>query len=229
MTNWIQIIILLGLTASLTTQAFSQQTQLTYCKDPNGLTESKKKHATYLKRTIDLNDGSVATEIRRLSDDRLIRYKRYKDRFPYGSWIYNDDHLNDTLVVEYPLEVEYSDFLHDDAIYFDMTLAERKEVEFEGFVAPRLLASQSFFLCLYSNIFYPQYSREQGYEGTVLVHLKIHRQGQPELVSINQGVEDHLDQEAVRALLDCGLWEPGTQDGEPIDTYTIIPVKFVLE
>ena len=81
------------------------------------------------------------------------------------------------------------------------------------------------------NMIYPENAKEKKIEGTVFVKFVITESGQidPNSVEIVKGVEESLDQEAIRLIKGAGEWKPGTKDGIPIKMNKLLPIAFRLE
>lgn len=73
---------------------------------------------------------------------------------------------------------------------------------------------------------YPSEAYEAGIEGRVLCSCIVEDDGTLSHVEVVKGVEQSLDREAVRVIEAMPRWEPGQIDGEPVDTYCLIPVSF---
>ena len=81
---------------------------------------------------------------------------------------------------------------------------------------------------LLENIRYPQEAFEAGAQGRVLVKFIVNQTGEVSDASILQGVEEHLDKEALRVISTMPAWKPGMQDGKPVKVRFTIPVTFLL-
>jgi len=81
---------------------------------------------------------------------------------------------------------------------------------------------------LMENIRYPREALESGTQGKVIIHLKITKDGAVEVISISKGVNPYLDFESWRVIEALPKWTPAMKDGEPVDSYTFIPIKFTL-
>ena len=76
---------------------------------------------------------------------------------------------------------------------------------------------------------YPKKARRAGTEGRVLVTFIVDKDGAVTDVSIAQGVDPLLDEEAMRAVRLMPKWKPGTQNGKPVKTKFNLPVLSKLK
>lgn len=78
------------------------------------------------------------------------------------------------------------------------------------------------------NIRYPEEAKVKGIEGRVFVQLTIMADGSVGNVNVVKGADPLLDEEAVRVIESSPRWNPGMQDGKPVDVMFTMPVTFVL-
>ncbi|MBR5687796.1 MAG: TonB family protein [Prevotella sp.] len=78
------------------------------------------------------------------------------------------------------------------------------------------------------NVCYPKEAFEANVQGRVLVSFIINENGEVSDASIMQGVEEHLDKEALRVISTMPNWSPGLQDGKPVKVRYTLPVNFRL-
>lgn len=80
-----------------------------------------------------------------------------------------------------------------------------------------------------SGIKYPKESQQRGEQGTVVVNFKVKADGSVGGVKVVKNATPLLDAEAVRMVESTsGKWSPLTQNGKPIETDMMWPVKFKL-
>ncbi len=82
---------------------------------------------------------------------------------------------------------------------------------------------------LAENIKYPQKAKEEGISGKVYVQFIVEKDGQPTNFKILRGVEESLDNEALRVLKIMPKWEPGKQRDKPVRVQYNLPIKFSLD
>lgn len=80
---------------------------------------------------------------------------------------------------------------------------------------------------LIENLEYPERARRKGIQGEVYLSFVINKLGGIRDIQVVKGVEESLNQEAVRLIQQMPKWSPGTRRGYPIDTRhtMIIPFK----
>lgn len=89
---------------------------------------------------------------------------------------------------------------------------------------------EALFEFLQKNIFYPQEAKEKNIQGTIFIRFIVMENGEIEEVEVLRGVHPSLDNEALRVVnLTSGKWSPGKINGEPIRTWFVFPIKFVLQ
>ena len=81
---------------------------------------------------------------------------------------------------------------------------------------------------LSNNLVYPAPALQNGVEGTVKVRFTVLKDGTISNVSVAQGVETHLDAEAVRLVKSMPKWTPGAINGNPVNVTYVLPIKFVM-
>jgi len=78
------------------------------------------------------------------------------------------------------------------------------------------------------NLKYPKEAYEDGIQGRVMVAFKVCEDGEVRDVKVIRGVNELLDAEAVRVVSASPKWEPGYQDGKPVNVTYSFPVVFKL-
>lgn len=82
---------------------------------------------------------------------------------------------------------------------------------------------------IYSNLKYPAKARDIGMEGRVLAQFLVNKDGSVSHVDVYQALCQPFKDEVERLLLTLPLWEPGTNNGNAIDVYYTVPIRFRLE
>lgn len=82
---------------------------------------------------------------------------------------------------------------------------------------------------LRENTVYPKEAFENKIQGRVICTFVVMRDGSINSVEVLRGVDPLLDREAVRVIESMPRWEPGTQDGEPVNMQFTMPLVFRLE
>lgn len=188
------------------------------------------KQAKYVETITTKEDGMTSYEFRRIKGDHLVKSYHYKDKMPHGVWKSYNQRKGRYSELDYDFDISYSDQKVEDGIYIKFDTGELESEPSGTFIPPKIKgATSNPVFALYKNIKFPAYARENGISGTSKIHLKITKEGKLELISIFEGAEPHLDKESARALRSCQDWEPATLNGEKVETYAIVPVKFKLE
>ena len=82
--------------------------------------------------------------------------------------------------------------------------------------------------CVYKYLKYPPAALASGIQGKVMVSFVVEKDGRVTNVEVISGVDDDLDQEAVRVVSVSPKWSPGRIKGEKVRTRVTIPVEFRL-
>jgi TonB family protein len=82
-----------------------------------------------------------------------------------------------------------------------------------------------------TNINYPQMEKEQGIEGKVYVGFVVMKSGEITNIKIMRGIKDapSMDKEAIRIVKLMPHWIPGMNNGQKVNTRTIVPIRFSLD
>ena len=81
---------------------------------------------------------------------------------------------------------------------------------------------------MYKYLKYPSYAIEHNIQGQVLVSFIIEKDGTVTNVQVEDGVDELLDDEAVRVVSVSPKWIPGQIKGSKVRTKMVIPVEFRL-
>ena len=82
---------------------------------------------------------------------------------------------------------------------------------------------------VYKYLKYPASAIEQNVQGQVLVSFIIEKDGSVTNVKVEHGIDDRLDDEAVRVVSVSPKWIPGQIKGLKVRTLMVIPVEFRLK
>ena len=86
----------------------------------------------------------------------------------------------------------------------------------------------AFYKFLGQNIKYPADAVEKNVQGNVVLSFMVAKDGSINDVKVDQKLGSGTDEEAVRVLKMSKKWNPGTQEGKPVNVKYSIPVKFSL-
>ncbi len=81
---------------------------------------------------------------------------------------------------------------------------------------------------LQTNMQYPTSSKEEGISGKVYVKFIIETDGSVTKAEVLRGINEELNNEALRLVRNMPKWSPGKQDGEPVRVYFNLPIYFKL-
>lgn len=115
-------------------------------------------------------------------------------------------------------ELNLPDKINDEQIF---TVVE-KNPEFKGGVS-------EMYKYIAEHMTYPAEAQERGLEGRVFIKFIVDKNGDIQNPVILKGTAPSLDAEALRIISDLPQWNPGMQDGEPVNTYFTMPIAFRLE
>ena len=82
---------------------------------------------------------------------------------------------------------------------------------------------------VYKYVKYPQAAVDRGIQGNVLVGFVIDEKGKITDVHVIRGVDELLDDEAVRVISASPSWKPGTLNGKKVKASMSLYVEFRLE
>ena len=82
---------------------------------------------------------------------------------------------------------------------------------------------------LVENVKYPEEARKNGISGTVYVSFVVEKDGEITNVKILRGVDELLDNEALRVVKMMPAYEPGMQRGKPVRVQFTLPIQFNLD
>ena len=81
---------------------------------------------------------------------------------------------------------------------------------------------------LSANMQYPERARENGVQGKVIVDFVVNADGSIGEVTVEKGVDEDLDNEAIRVVKSMPRWEPGKVDGQAVNCYFRLPLSFIV-
>ncbi len=204
-----------------TISAIAQKADTVYLNNKYKPVEASK--ARYMK----INSVHDNIETRRFIDlkEKTETVKHHKNNQPVGKWV----------IVEYNGRVVEYNF--DELLYLTADELKKETEQVNGTIADNTpgFTKPSFpggdearIKYLQSIVDYPQEAKENGYQGTVFVSFLITKDGNIENVSVPTGSNPHLAVEAVKVVKSMPKWNPATLNGEPIDYYHTMPLKFTL-
>jgi TonB family protein len=85
---------------------------------------------------------------------------------------------------------------------------------------------------IYTHVKYPKEASAAGQEGTVVTSLVVNKDGKvSDIALVKEKTTEYttLNEEALRVIRQLPDFEPGTQDGKPVNVRMVLPIKFKLE
>lgn len=86
----------------------------------------------------------------------------------------------------------------------------------------------AMFDFIQKNVNYPESAKKKGIEGRVFVQFVVEKDGSLSSFQVLRGVNDELNDEAIRVLKMMPKWKPGMQEGKPVRVQYVLPFKFQL-
>lgn len=86
----------------------------------------------------------------------------------------------------------------------------------------------AMFDFIQKNVKYPESAKKKGIEGRVFVQFVVEKDGSLSSFQVLRGVNDELNDEAIRVLKMMPKWKPGMKDGKPVRVQYTMPFKFQL-
>ncbi len=85
-----------------------------------------------------------------------------------------------------------------------------------------------FYWFVSDNLNYPVNSLKNKIEGKVMVQFIVNKDGEVTDEKVVQGLNEELDEEALRVMQLCPNWTPGrlTKGGEPCNVRMVVPITF---
>jgi periplasmic protein TonB len=85
---------------------------------------------------------------------------------------------------------------------------------------------KALIAALYKNLKYPDQAYENNIEGKVLVRFVISKDGSVTNPTITRSADPDLDRAAIDAIRKLPRFNPGKQDGRPVDVWYSLPIVF---
>ncbi len=80
-----------------------------------------------------------------------------------------------------------------------------------------------------NNLKYPASAKKANIQGRVFLSFIVSKTGEVSDVKILKGLGFGIDEEAIRVVQNMPRWEPGSQNGKPVNVRFNIPINFELE
>jgi TonB family protein len=82
---------------------------------------------------------------------------------------------------------------------------------------------------LVRNIKYPEQAIKDSIQGRVFVTFVVNSNGEVKQTKVLRGVNEELNQEAIRVVSSMPNWEPGKQNGKKVSVQYNLPINFILK
>ncbi len=210
--------ILLGLMLPISLSA--QKT--TFYKDENLWKETSEKKAKF-KKTEFYKGDTLIIQSQRITDNLLIAESKWLNDKAVGIWTRFDLKGNLISSRNFGLLVYSKDKIEGT---YDNTEQNKECTTCEPASYPT--RESGMFEFIGTKIRYPTESMDMGNSGTVYLRFTIDRDGNAKAHSIIKGVDPFIDMEAWQLIEKMPKWNPATKDGQPIESYLSLPIRFVL-
>jgi len=121
------------------------------------------------------------------------------------------------VIFEEPVEEILKEESDEDVIF---TVVEQ-QAEFDG-------GFEAMAKFIAKNMKYPAQARRMGVEGSVFVSFVVDREGNISDPQVIKGISADCDREAIRVVKAMPPWKPGKQNGKPVKSRFVLPIKFRL-
>lgn len=203
------------------------QTVTKYYKDKyltKEVSEAKARYSLTIKK---LPDGRTLSEVRYLKNNEIIKSEDNNGQ-PYGLWKIETG--SGTVELDYNFELNYQDTTCKGEIPGPEINDPLSDNDSIGYVAPKLSTGEkNLYIFLANNIRYPEFARDNGISGMVIVRFTIDKKGVISGISVKKGAQVSLDKEAVRVIRLMNFSNPPTLNGQPQSSCITLPIKFMLQ
>ena len=221
----------------LTSLDVSNNTALTYlsCND-NLLTEIDVSSNTFLKSLYCANNQLSSLDVIKNTSLKYFSFNSNQlteiDVSENTSLVllYCDDNQLTTLDISKNTSLKILSCKHNNFDYktFQSQFESRTKQE-EIYDAPEIEpqfigGNLSDFLS--KNLRYPELAKKNGIQGMVLVHFVVMKDGTIRDVKVIKGVDEALENEAIRVVKMMPKWKPGKHRGKIVNASFILPIRF---
>lgn len=191
----------------------------TFYKDANLSKTTTEKKAKFKKAEFYKGD-TLMIQTRKVSNEALLSESKWINDKAVGVWRKFDPNGKLTYIKDFGILV-YSNRplpgMYDNAN------------ESEDYVAASYPTGEpGMFQYLGTSIRYPAESKELGHSGVVYIRFTIDKEGNVEPYSIGRGVDPFIDIHAWELIEKMPKWNPATKNGEPVESYFNLPIRFSL-
>ncbi|WP_158267568.1 energy transducer TonB [Adhaeribacter arboris] len=87
---------------------------------------------------------------------------------------------------------------------------------------------ENMYKYLSKNIKYSKTAYKQKAQGNVILQFVVTKNGQIENIKVVKSLHPDLDKESIRVTASMPAWEPGKQEGVPVNVRYTLPIRFKL-
>ena len=191
-----------------------------YYKDASLTKEVAEKKASFLKSEFK-NGDTLISQLSRLSDNLIIRQKKWINDRPVGVWF------------EYALDGQLVSQRNFNAVTYEKELPKIYNNAIDTISCktcqPAVFGTGAADLNRYllMNLQIPIESRMLGSKGRVFICFILTKGGEAQPYTILRGVDPYIDFAAWELIRQMPAWSPAMKDGEPIESYYILPIKYL--
>lgn len=138
--------------------------------------------------------------------------------------------INDSLEFVFPEAEDVMPIDFNAQVFASMPNEESEEIPYLVDEMPEFPGGERALLSyLTRNVHYPLVAQENGIQGRVYVGFIIDENGKVCGANIIRGVDEALDNEAIRVVLGMPQWKPGKQNGKALKVRYNVPIRFELK
>jgi protein TonB len=129
------------------------------------------------------------------------------------------ENIEGTGVIEFdePVEEVLKQESDEDVIF----MVVEQQAEFPG-------GMEAMMKFIVKNMKYPAVARRMGIEGSVFVSFVVDKEGGISDLTVIKGISAECDKEALRVVKLMPPWKAGKQNGKPVKSRFVLPIKFRL-
>ncbi len=87
---------------------------------------------------------------------------------------------------------------------------------------------EAMLLFIRKNVKYPEYEKENGNSGRVVVQFVVQKDGTIRDIKIRRSAGPYFDHAAMEVVRKMPRWNPGRNRGGPVDVHFFLPIRFEL-
>jgi TonB family protein len=175
-------------------------------------------------------DSTITKELRRATDNRLLRRDVYRGKTPVGTWLQQYEPNRVPLKTVYDADPEGVLSSCPSGYLYQLGNAS---LSFGGrgetFTPPVLREGQSINEFLNSRLHYPNSAREEGVRGVVRVKGTLTEAGELTDLAISKSLSRDVDAEVFRVVKMMRFEKPALVNGKPVRLCVSLPVTFQVQ